>query len=83
MKESGKCVQNNATFITSIYFIVTNSYLNATEVHVRVKIFLCTCVRLRRVKPAVHTHPHTFYPHCRYHHDRDANLPHTTVAARC
>ena len=45
--------------------------------------FLCACISLRRLKPAVRTHPHTFYPHCRYHHHRHANLPHTTDAARC
>ena len=83
MKESGKFEQNNTTFVTSIYFIVTNSHLNATVLHARLKIFLCACIRLRRLKPAVRTHPHTFYPHCRYHHDRHANLPHTTDAARC
>ena len=65
MKENGKFVQNNTTFITMIYFIVTNSHLNATVLHARLKIFWCACIRLRRLKPAVRTNPHTFYPHCR------------------
>ena len=65
MKESGTFEQNNTTFITMIYFIVTNSHLNATVLHARLKIFWCACIRLRRLKPAVRTNPHTFYPHCR------------------